>query len=69
MKKSDKRKSRHGDWLEKRSEGQRRHKLKPAGKQKYKPKQYYVEEMDDDFSDIDLFGLQEDSQYEDTLVR
>lgn len=43
-----------------RNAGQRKYKLKPQTKQKYKPKQVYAEELDDDFSDIDLFGLKED---------
>ena len=62
MKKSDKSGSRNGDQYEIRPDGQRKVKLKPTGKQKYKPKQYYADEVDDDFSDIDLFGLNEEDE-------
>ena len=64
MKKSDKRGSRQGDQYNVRPDGQRKFKLKPTGKQKYKPRQYYADEVDDDFSDIDLFGLKEDQDWE-----
>lgn len=37
----------------------RRTKLQPVGKQKYKPKQVYLLDEDDD-EEIDLFGLNED---------
>lgn len=37
----------------------RRPKLQPVGKQKYKPKQVYIEDEDED-EEIDLFGLNED---------
>ena len=44
----------------------RRTKLQPVGKQKYKPKQVYLEDEDED-EEIDLFGLneEEDEDYED----
>jgi hypothetical protein len=65
MKKSDKRGSRYEDQYESNPDaGRRKVKLKPISKQKYKPKQYYVDEVDDDFSDIDLFGLKEDQDWE-----
>ncbi|WP_367391354.1 hypothetical protein [Lewinella sp. LCG006] len=38
----------------------RRTKLQPVGKQKYKPKQVYLEDEDDE--EIDLFGLNEEDE-------
>jgi hypothetical protein len=64
MKKSDKRGSRYEGQYEVRPEGRRKVKLKPVNKQKYKPKQYYADEMDDDLSDIDLFGHQEEEDWQ-----
>lgn len=64
MKKSDKRPPRKQTASPQRRDGKRKFKLKPTNKQKYKPKQVYADELDDDFSDIDLFGLKEDEDYD-----
>lgn len=48
------------------NEQRRRTKLQPVGKQKYKPKQVYLE--DDDDTEIDLFGYleeEDDDEYDD----
>lgn len=47
------------------NERQRRPKLKPVDKQKYKPKQVYKDLGEDEDEDIDLFGYLHDDEEED----